>query len=211
ANLPAMASFAYDGNGNMITNGTRFLEYDDENELIRVTEPNSWKSEFTYDGKMCSRIRREYIWQSGAWRLNAEIHYIYDGKLAIQERDANNLPVMAYTRGKDLSGRPEWAGGVGGLLALSQISAIVPQHALYHADANGDVTMLVNSFQRYTAAYAYTPFGDPLSINGPLGGLNLNRFASKEHHPGSGTYYFGYRFHDPAFQRWLNRDPHGEA
>src|SRR5207249_6474295 len=37
-NLPSAISFAYDLNGNLHTNGTRFFEYDDENQLIRITE-----------------------------------------------------------------------------------------------------------------------------------------------------------------------------
>src|SRR5262249_40498593 len=55
AYLPSTLSFGYDGNGNMTTNGTRLMDYDDENQLIRITEPNVWKSEFTYDGKMRRR------------------------------------------------------------------------------------------------------------------------------------------------------------
>ena len=49
-NLPASVDLAYDLNGNLVTNGTRILEYDDENQLIRITEPGRWKSEFVYDG-----------------------------------------------------------------------------------------------------------------------------------------------------------------
>jgi len=38
----------------------------------------------------------------------------------LQERDANNGPLITYTLGLDLSGTMEGAGGIGGLLALSQ-------------------------------------------------------------------------------------------
>src|SRR5205823_5131849 len=75
--LPATAQIAYDGNGNMTTNGTRIFEYDDENQLIRITEPSAWKSEFTYDGKMRRRTRKEFTWQS-AWVQTNEVRYIYD-------------------------------------------------------------------------------------------------------------------------------------
>src|SRR5262249_47991038 len=60
AYLPATASFGYDSNGNLSGDGKRGFEYDDENQLIRVTVTNVWKSEFTYDGKMRRRIRKEY-------------------------------------------------------------------------------------------------------------------------------------------------------
>jgi hypothetical protein len=37
----------------------------------------------------------------------------------IQERNASNVPTVSYTRGTDLSGSLEGAGGIGGLLARS--------------------------------------------------------------------------------------------
>ena len=49
-NLPATVGYVYDLNGNLTSDGTRGFDYDDENQLIRVTVTNSWKSEFTYAG-----------------------------------------------------------------------------------------------------------------------------------------------------------------
>lgn len=53
----------------------------------------------------------------------------YSNMRVIQERDSNNVPTVAYTRGTDLSGSMEGgglprqsgatAGGIGGLLARS--------------------------------------------------------------------------------------------
>src|SRR5205807_9464002 len=51
AYLPANAYYAYDLNGNLVSDGLRAFDYDDENQLIRVTVTNVFKSEFTYDGK----------------------------------------------------------------------------------------------------------------------------------------------------------------
>ncbi len=122
--LPSTNSFIYDLNGNLRTNGTRILEYDDENQLTRITEPSAWKSEFTYDGKKRRRVRKEYTWQSGAWTQTNEVRYVYDGKLVIQERDNLNLPTVCYTRGRDMSGSLEGAGGIGGLLGFTQLSPL---------------------------------------------------------------------------------------
>src|SRR4030095_7164300 len=90
AYLPAAVTFLFDQNGNMRHNGTRTFEYDDENQLTRITEPNAWKSEFSYDGKMRRRVRKEWTWQNSAWVLKAEVRYVYDGNLVIQERDTFN-------------------------------------------------------------------------------------------------------------------------
>ena len=57
--------FVYDLNGNLLTDGRRYLAYDDENELTSVTVSNAWRSEYVYDGKLRRRIDREYTWNSG--------------------------------------------------------------------------------------------------------------------------------------------------
>jgi RHS repeat-associated protein len=208
-NLLATNTYTYDLNGNLTSDGKRGFDYDDENQLIRITVTNGWKSEFVYDGKFRRRIRREYTWVSSSWRQTNEVHYLYDGSLAIQERDANNLSKLSYTRGPDLSGTLQGAGGIGGLLALSQLSTINPQHYCYHADGNGNVTCLINASQAIVAKYLYGPCGNFLSQSGSLADANLYRFSSKEFHLNSGLTYYGYRFYDPNLQKWLSRDPIG--
>ena len=169
---------------------------------------SSSKSEFVYDGLFRRRVRKEYTWSSGAWNLACEVRYVYDGRLVLQERDANNLPLVTYTRGLDLSGSRGGAGGIGGLLARTDHAS--GQSAFYHADGNGNVTALVNGQQLVVARYTYDPFGNTLSKSGPLAEVNLYRFSSKESHQPSGLVYYLYRFYDPNLQRWINRDPIGE-
>jgi len=209
AYLPGTVTFQCDANGNLTNDGLRSFVYDDENQLISVSVANSFKSEFSYDGKMRRRIRREYAWQLGAWRMTNEVRYVYDRKLVIQERNANNLPQVVYTRGRDLSGSLEGAGGIGGLLARSDQSTVNSQEttSFYHTDANGNITMLISSLQLDVARYIYGPFGNTLSASGPVADANVYRFSSKELHPGSGLAYFLFRYYASDFQRWANRDP----
>jgi len=213
-NLPATNSYSYDLNGNLLSDGTRGFDYDDENQLIRITVTNGWKSEFVYDAKMRRRIRREYTW-SGSWVQTNEVHYIYDRNLVIQERDANNLPLATYTRGVDLSGSLQGAGGIGGLLARTDNRLLAfgnaSAHAYYHADGNGNITLLVNSSQAIVAKYLYDPYGNILNQSGSLAAANLCRFSSKEYHQNSSLVYYLYRFYSPDVQRWLNADPIGQA
>jgi RHS repeat-associated protein len=214
--LPATNSYSYDLNGNLTSDGNRNFAYDDENQLTSVWVTNVWRSDFVYDGKMRRRIEQDYTWNMtlGTWHLTNEVHYVYDGNVVIQERDANNLPQVTYTRGNDLSGTLQGAGGIGGLLAWtcnSQPLAALPNaHAYYHADGNGNVTMLINSSQAIVAKYLYDPYGNTLSMSGPLATANKYRFSSKEWDDSAGLYYYLYRFYDPNLQRWPNRDPFGE-
>ena len=218
--IPIHAGHSYDLNGNLLSEQSaaggkvRQFMYDDENELTSVYVTNLWRSDFVYDGKMRKRIERDYTWNGSSWTQINEVHYIYDGNVVIQERDANNLPKVTYTRGNDLSGTFQGAGGIGGLLARSDNSQMLigssSAHAYYHADGNGNITLLINNLQSIVAKYLYDPFGNTLSLSGRLATANTYRFSSKEWNDNAGLYYYLYRFYDPNLQRWPNRDPLGE-
>jgi len=213
--LPASPSYSYDLNGNLLGDGTRSFTYDDENQLISVVVSNgvttSTRSDFAYDGKMRCRVRTESAWGGSSWVTNQIVRYVYDGNVVIQERDANNVPVVSYTRGKDLSGSFQGAGGIGGLLGRTDHAALNAQlstaQAYYHADGSGNITALINTNQITVATYLYDPFGFILSQSGTLADANVYRFSGKEFHLASGLSYFLYRFYEPSLQRWLNRDP----
>jgi len=162
--------------------------------------------------KMRLRVRKEYAWRSGAFTPTNEVRYVYDGMLVIQERNANNIPLATYTRWLDLSSSRQGAGGIGGLLArtdngLWNGSGTDGAHTYYSADGNGNVTCLLNSRQIVVGRYVYDPYGNTLSMSGPMATVNPYRFSSKEYMGNSGLYAYGYRFYEPSLQRWLNRDP----
>jgi len=222
----------YDANGNLLevgdpnTEGTIDYVYDDENRLTQVStnynipssptggplvggsSTNMWHTYFSYDGLGRLRKRLEYVNDLP----QSTTFYIYDGNRVIQERDgSNNNPLTSYTRGADLSGSLEGAGGIGGLLARSSGSGgNWTTHYYYHTDGKGNVTYLVDSSQGLAASYRYDPFGNTISSSGPIAAANLYRFASKEIHPNTKIYYFLFRFYDPNLQRWINQDPIGE-
>jgi RHS repeat-associated protein len=209
-------SYSYDNNGNLTsTSDYRSYTYDDENQLTKAEQYQNWKTEFSYDGRQRLRVRKDYTWNAGygQWQLSGETRYLYDGMRVIQERNSSNTPTVAYTRGPDLSGSLEGAGGIGGLLARSHgySGGSWSTHSFYHADGGGNVTYLVNSSQARVAEYRYDPYGRALYTYDSLpGGGNRYRFSSKELVTGGNLYYYGYRFYDPNLQRWPNRDPFDE-
>jgi RHS repeat-associated protein len=216
------SSWVHDTNGNLTyrpTGGSTDLSYayDAENQLQSVTATNDWKIEFTHDGQGRLRIRKDYTWYSSGntWLLGSETRYLYDGMLLVQDRSNANNPLVTYTRGADLSGSLDGAGGIGGLLSRGAHATTSPYgvstSAHYHADGNGNVTMLVGSGSPSVKAYyKYDPFGQTLASGGSLVSANSMRFSSKPVMGSSGLYYYGYRFYDPSSQRWPNRDPLGE-
>jgi RHS repeat-associated protein len=219
--------FTYDADGNMTGQDSIVYTYDDEDRLEEVTAGET-KTTFVYDG--LSRLREQLQWveSSGGgdgdglragvtpdtgggttWAPAGGIYYIYDGYRVIQERTTNNIPSVSYTRGNDLSGTLERAGGVGGLLARSGdfASGNFTNHNYYHADGFGNVTYLETAGQGLAASYRYDPFGNTLTSSGSLATANSYQFSSKEYVSSAGFYNYGYRFYSPAWQRWLNRDP----
>jgi RHS repeat-associated protein len=138
---------------------------------------------------------------------------MYDGWRVIQERDTNDIPTVSYTRGNDLSGSMDAAGGIGGLLARSSgySAGNWTSHNFYFADGNGNITYMLDGSQAMVASYRYDPFGNTISSSGALASANVYRFSSKEIHAASGTYHYGHRFYDSNLQRWINNDPLGDV
>jgi hypothetical protein len=59
-NLPAANNYSYDLNGNLLSDGTRYFAYDDENQLVSVWVTNVWREDYVYDGLLRRRITRDY-------------------------------------------------------------------------------------------------------------------------------------------------------
>lgn len=199
------------------------LQYDDDNRLTTNWVAGVWKAEHVYDGLSRRRIERNYTWHSaiGNWQLTNEVHFLYDGKVVIQERTyapqlSTTIPqqCVSYIRGRDLSGSFQGAGGIGGLLARTEQPAAGighPASALYHADGHGNITCLSDTNGLVQAAYQYDPYGNTLSERGPLASANRYRFSSKPIHLPSGMYDYLSRWYLPVYQRWITRDAIAET
>ena len=84
---------------------------------------------------------------------------------------------MAYTRGKDLSGTFEGAGGIGGLLERSSgySAGSWGTHHFYHADGNGNVTYIATTTLGAAASYKYDPYGNAISVSDTIGNVFRRR------------------------------------
>ncbi len=205
-NLPASVTLGFDLNGNLTNDGLRSLAYDAENQLTNAQVAGQWRTAFSYDGLNRRRIMKNYSWSGSGWVQTNEMRLIYDGLKIIQERDTNNAVLVTYTRGNDMSGTLQGAGGIGGLLARTDTSGT----DYYHADGSGNVTALMNTSQHIVGRYLYGPFGRLLGQWGAKSGANVMRFSSKPYLALTDDYDFGFRRYRPDLQRWLNQDPIGE-
>ena len=216
ANSPAIYNVLYDDNGNLTywqfpdPIVEKDYAYDDENRLIQYTYldgATDFYVTFSYDG--LGRLREmsnyHYDFDNQEWVLDGGSRRLYDGMRVIQDRDSGNSPSASYTRGTDLSGSLEGAGGIGGLLAQSvgYSSGNWPTRWFYFCDGVGSITTFTTSSEISFASYSYDPFGNTGGGQVPSG----YGFSSKELIGNTGLYYYGYRFYDPNLQRWLTRIP----
>ena len=189
----------YDDDGNMTSGplpanltANSTLAWDDENRLISTTV-NSITTTYLYD----SQSRR--IAQTTG---TVSAIYVYDGWNPIAEYSATALS-KTYTWGMDLSGSMQGAGGVGGLLAVTDSTgSYFPTF-----DGNGNISEYLDTSGTIAAHYEYDPFGkETVSIGSNPSGFS-HRFSTKPRDPNTGLYYYGYRWYDPVTGRWPSRDP----
>ncbi|HEV2392602.1 MAG TPA: RHS repeat-associated core domain-containing protein [Verrucomicrobiae bacterium] len=110
--------------------------------------------------------------------------------------------------GTDLSGSPQGAGGVGGLLEVSAISNSQITNCFAAFDGNGNVLGLVNAADGTLAAqYDYGPFGEVIRATGPMAKANPFRFSTKYQDDETDLVYYGYRYYNANTGRWSSRDP----
>jgi RHS repeat-associated protein len=202
--LPTPISLTSDANGSLTNDGLRTFEYDSENQLTNVTVASRFKKDFVYDGLNRLRIKREYGWTGSAWVQTNEVRFVYDGYMIVQHRDSNNVPTLTLTRGLDLSGSLQGAGGIGGLLAMTEGSGA---NSYYHADGNGNITAVMDGSENIVGRREYDAFGRTLFLTGTKAGVNQYWFSSELYEPDLDIYHFPNRPYAPTLQRWLNHDP----
>jgi RHS repeat-associated protein len=202
--------FVYDADGNLTTNGQWVLTWDGENRLTRMVVNTAvgpqQRIDFEYDWQ--GRRIAKKVWNDTAGTSGPKLseRFLYDGWNLISQLNAtNNAVVRSYLWGTDLSSTMQGAGGVGGLLAVSD-TANGTHFATY--DGNGNVMALVSATDSsISARYEFGPFGELIRATDPLAFLNPFRFSTKYQDDETGFLYYGYRYYDPSTGRWPSRDP----
>jgi RHS repeat-associated protein len=208
----AVESYGYDLDGNLLTDGRWQYTWDAENRLTSMTAlaavPAAAKKklEFAYD-YLGRRIQKKvYSWNAGtsAYDLQSTTKFVYDGWNVIAELDGANALSRNYVWGTDLSGTWNEAGGVGGLLMITDSTGT---HQVGY-DGNGNVTALFKASNgTVEAAYDYDPFGNTLQETGTALNASPFRYSTKYTDSETNLVYYGRRYYNPQTGRFINRDP----
>ena len=207
--LPSVLTYDEDGNATSYplpseATSNAQLIWDAENRLIAVVKANNSTIYYSYDAQ--SRRTSKQIDTTPA------IYYIYDGWNMIADYSIVNSSftiLNSYTWGMDMSGSMQGAGGVGGLLQVTDHSSPSTENYFPTYDGNGNVSEYLSTAGAVVAHYEYDTFGNEIvaATSGSLAQNFSHRFSTKYIDAETGFYYYGYRYYDPNVGRWPSRDP----
>ena len=226
---PNSVTRVHDDDGNLTYDGRWNSVWDAENRLVRMTTTEAaaiagvprQRLDFVYD----SQNRRVSMTVSTStdgttWTFASTIRCLYDGWNLIAEYSApsetsTTLTLQAaHVWGIDLSGTPQGAGGVGGLLCSALTNDSFTTDNYFPAyDGNGNVSAWLDGSGTLLARMDYSPFGQLVAQYKytSTSGTTLSRlhfgFSTKYTDKETGLLYYIQRYYDPVTGRWRSKDP----
>ena len=154
--IPARTTqFRYDPDGNLLFDDRWHYRWNGENRLIEMRSAGlkggrQLKLEFHYDhlGRRVSKRVTETL--ANQQPTVTHQHFLYDGWNVVAELDTTGRTHRTHLWGFDLSGTPQGAGGVGGLISTANTTNDTAVFISF--DGNGNITgELESDFGRTTA------------------------------------------------------------
>ena len=182
-------TFAYDDNGNMLSERNMAMVWDHEDRLTVVNSPSN-SARYAYD--YADARKRKTVTDSHS---NKTVVFYVD---ELSEVRAEELIKCVYA-GRNRVVR----SGV-----TSQFSSVLLPSAFYLHDHLGSTTSAMSTNAGADEQIANYPFGHPRKES--RGGIPVftdYRFTGKERDRESGLQYFGARYHLPFFCRFNSYDP----
>jgi RHS repeat-associated protein len=181
------ASFTYDANGSLVSDGGNGYVYDIENRLVTASGAHSAVLAYDPLGR---------LWQvtSGT----STTRFIYDGDALVGEYDGSGTMTERYVHGSN-------AGADDPLLWYHGPSIAATIHWL-HTDRLGSIIATVNNYGVQSSINTYDEYGIP-------GAANQGRFqyTGQAWLPELGMYYYKARIYSPTLGRFMQTDPIGYA
>jgi RHS repeat-associated protein len=177
------ASFTYDANGNLTSDGSVTFVYDAENRLVSASGAKT--ASLVYDP-----LGRLSVSTDGA---SLYTRFLYDGDNLIAEYDAGGNMLRRYVHSVGDDNPMVWYEGAG---------TTSPRYL--YADQQGSITAVADSTGAPIAINSYDDWGIP-------GASNTGRFqyTGQAWLPELGMYYYKARIYSPTLGRFLQTDPIG--
>ena len=179
------ATFAYDMNGNLTSDGSTTFVYDAENRLVSASGGKS--ATLTYDplGRLAST-------SSAATGATT---FLYDGDELAAEYDGSGNLLRRYVHGRLDDDPVVWYEGSG-------MSAGNRRHLV--ADHQGSIVAVTDASGNAIGTNSYDPWGIPAVAN-----IGRFQYTGQAFIPELGMYHYKARIYSPTLGRFLQTDPIG--
>jgi RHS repeat-associated protein len=178
------ATFTYDANGNLKTDGSNTYVYDGENRLVSSSGVNNVTLAYDPMGR---------LWQTSGGSTGTT-RFLYDGDKRIIEEDASGNRLRLYGHAREEDEPLVWYEAVAGAFS----------RRFYHADQHGSIVALADDSGNPIAINAYDAWGIPNPGNqGRFG------YTGQAWIPELGMWYYKARVYSPTLGRFLQTDPVG--
>ncbi|WOO42584.1 RHS repeat-associated core domain-containing protein [Rubellicoccus peritrichatus] len=202
----------YDDDGNLTQDGRWSYSWNAENRLIEqdtlasavTAGAEDYRVTYQYDylGRMFERV----VYKDDV--VESTERFIWDGYNQVAKVDGLGNLLQTYLWGLDLSGTLQDAGGVGGLLSVTDSTGTSDETFLAFYDGNGNIMGYADASDGSIAAnFDYGPFGESLRESGDDVGKLDFRFSTKISDSITGIIHYELRDYNPESGRWLSRDP----
>jgi RHS repeat-associated protein len=172
-------TFTYDANGNMISDSSFNYIYNDANQLAKITSKS--------DGKTIA----EYYYDSGGKRVkkieNGKTVYYINDYVESKTGDGADKTTSYYFANNERVARKDPDG----------------VKYYYHGDQLGSTNIVTNDAKKLSEKIEYYPYG---SIKERIGKASSYLYAGQELDVESGLYYYGARYYNPVFARFIQPD-----
>jgi RHS repeat-associated protein len=179
----ASATFGYDANGNLKSDGTSSYIYDSENRLVSASGLKNASLAYDPLGR---------LWQTSGGPAGIT-RFVYDGDRLVEEYDGNGYRPRVYVHGAGVDEPLVW---------YEWSSAAV--HRFYHSDHQGSIVALADDSGNAMAINGYDAWGIPNAANSGRFGYTGQAWVSE-----LGMYYYKARIYSPTLGRFMQTDPVG--
>lgn len=180
------ASFTYDANGNLTSDGSTTFKYDLENRLISATGAKN--ATLTYDP-----LGRLFEVDGGSNATTTQ--FLYDGDALVSEYNYSGALTARYVHGTGIDNPVIWYDG-------GTVSSTTRRHLF--ANWQGSISAITDANGNAIAVNAYDAYGIANDTN-----IGRFQYTGQIAIPEIGIYHYKARAYSPTLGRFLQTDPIG--
>jgi RHS repeat-associated protein len=185
------ATFLYDGNGNLTSDGTNSYVYDVENRLVQASGAASATLRYDPMGR---------LYETSTGSAASTTRLLYDGDELVAEYNSTGSMLRRYVHGASVDDPLVTYEGAG--IAATSLRRLRSNH-------QGSIVAVTDNVGSMTAINRYDEWGIPAATNASIAGGGRFQYTGQAWLPEIGMYYYKARIYSPTLGRFMQTDPIG--